>query len=244
MIHITGIANLQLRRNPLRPEHCRHQRRIIKTDSFPGIQCLIRIRCVPIRNILRFLFIIGNIFNYKIINLRYHIQIRIAVLSCKTLTLFYTLGICREIYIIIRMQKRGKFICDLYVQILGKAYRIQIVLYRHTLQKCYLIRTIPARKRINRIITNNRNRIGILCAIRGCHLELDFFITSIITDHHIAICRMGCIQYNQVISICHFTGSLRLKHLRRRISRIPLFPGLAFFSLQCTSARYQYTCQK
>lgn len=41
---------------------------------------------------------------------------------------------------------------------------------------------------------------------------------------------MGCIQYNQVISICHFTGSLRLKHLRRRISRIPLFPGLAFFS--------------
>ena len=88
------------------------------------------------------------------------------------------------------MQKRGKFICDLYVQILGKAYRIQIVLYRHTLQKCYLIRTIPARKRINRIITNNRNRIGILCAIRGCHLELDFFITSIITDHHIAICRM------------------------------------------------------
>ena len=90
MIHITGIADLKLRRNPLQtgalPTSTPHNQ-----NRFPSRYkvCHPDPGMYPYANMIRFLFIIGNIFNYKIINLRYHIQIRIAVLF-QRLSPFFT----------------------------------------------------------------------------------------------------------------------------------------------------------
>lgn len=69
VVDIPGIADIQLGGDALGTQHGRHQRGIVKADAFPGGQSIIRYRDISVGNRVRFLLVVSNMLDYKIINI-------------------------------------------------------------------------------------------------------------------------------------------------------------------------------
>ena len=169
MVDLPGIADIQFGGDTLGTQHGRHQRGIVKADAFPGGQSIIRYRDISVGNCVRFLLVVSNMLDHKIINIGNDIQIRGT--SLRQCFAFCHAGrILCEVHIEIRIQERGKIITDGHIQILGKRNRVEVVLHRHRFQQRDLVRTAPAGQRIDGIRIRICHRIGVFRAIRQRHL--------------------------------------------------------------------------
>lgn len=216
VVDIPGIADIQFGGDTLGTQHGRHQRGIVKADAFPGGQSIIRYRDISVGNRVRFLLVVSNMFDHKIINIGNDIQIRGT--SLRQCFAFCHAGrILCEVHIEIRIQERGKIITDGHIQILGKRNRVEVVLHRHRFQQRDLVRTAPAGQRIDGIRISICHRIGVFRAIRQCHLQLNLFITAGVAQHDIAVRGVRSIHRYDVTAVSHDPVRLWNQHLCRGI---------------------------
>ena len=105
VVDLPGIADIQFGGDTLGTQHGRHQRGIVKADAFPGSQSVIRYRDISVGNRVRFLMVLSNMLDHKIINIGNDIQIRRTSLR-QRFTFCHAGRILCEIHIEIRIQER------------------------------------------------------------------------------------------------------------------------------------------
>ena len=150
------------------------------------------------------------------VNILNHFQIGIRIF-CKFASLGNRVAAGGEIYVLVRVQKRAKFIGNCNAQIGGKCKRIHIGVC--VFQNLNLVIAAAAGKWERFVFLASGKQVYVFRLVRAGYTQLNLSVASGIFDHDIAFFRMGSVNGSQVISVNGGTGCFRNQCLRRIVPR-------------------------